>query len=114
MKMEQKVDKNSADIEKLQNQVEFLTQKSESQDTELQQHRENAERDRRELLLQIQVILLQYGVVTKSELLLEDTEKEDLRKINAALNEQNEALREQNTLLQKQLEAKNSDENETQ
>lgn len=105
LKMEQKVDKNSTDIEKLQTQVETLTYDLKSLKTEFQQYRENAERDRREMVLQLQVVLLQHGVNVKPELLLKDTDKAELRKENETLREQNGALREQ-------LEAKNADENE--
>ena len=117
LKMEQKVDKNSADIEKLQDQVVFLTQKSDSQDAEIQRDRENAQRDRAQdlkdalyaqsqLILRLENVLLQHGILARQGLLPEDPEKAEMRK-------ELEALRKQ-TAAPKQIDAKNSDENETQ
>ncbi len=95
LKMERKVEENSTDIDELQEQIKALTQDSKSHQSEFQRYRENAERDRRELLLQLQVVLLERGVSARSGLLLEDPEKAELRKQIEALNEQIAALQQQ-------------------
>ena len=107
LKIEQVVEKHKSDIEKLQQQVDALTDDLQSQVRRADNDRDNAERDRRELLLQLENVLLKAGIKSEPQPLLEDRNKAEMRA-------ENDALREQVASLQQQLEVRRAEEDETQ
>ena len=99
MKMEQKVEKNSTDIEELQRKVEDLIDGLQSQATSAERDREDAQRDRAQdlkdalyaqsqLILRLENVLLQHGIIARQALLPEDPDKAEMRKELEALRKQ--------------------------
>ena len=99
MKMEQKVEKNSTDIEELQRKVDDLIDGLQSQATRAERDHEDAQRNRAQdlkdalyaqsqLILRLENVLLQHGITARQELLPEDPEKTEMRKELEALRKQ--------------------------
>ena len=105
VKVDQRVDKNSEEVTALREDLDDTTEALKLLAFNAERDRANALHTQSETALRLENILLQHGIMARQELLPDDPEKAEMRR-------ELEALRKQ-IAAQKQIEAKNSDDNET-